>query len=201
MALKSGYSYNTNLVTKACFKISWFKAIILICLAGLSGNIFANSVEYRIKAAYLYQFTKFTQWPDYRFSYQDSPIKICVLGRSPFGKALNSFSSKSSQGRRLIVEHPSSLEEISNCHVVFISKSEEKRLPQILQHIDHLPVLTVSDMEGFARRGGIIGFIPKHRKVGIEVNVKASLVAGAKLSSKLLEVAKIVSSRSGDNTP
>jgi hypothetical protein len=152
----------------------------------------ASGTDYKLKAAYLYQFTKFTEWPTSFFKDKNSPIQICILGRNPFGSMLDSFSSKASQDRILSVINVSSLDEVSNCHVVFISKSEEKRLPQILQRIEFSPVLTVSDMDGFAQRGGMIGFVPTKRKIKLEINVDASILAGAKISSKLLKVATLV---------
>lgn len=155
-------------------------------------NVSADSSGYKVKAAYLYQFTKFAQWPVGFFKHKDAPIRICVLGRNPFGEILNNFSTKKSQDRPITIEFLSSLEQASFCHLVFISQSEEKRLTQILKHLKHVPVLTVSDMDDFSRRGGMIGFVPKQRKVGIEINVQSSKIANIKLSSKLLKVAIVI---------
>ncbi|VAW67661.1 hypothetical protein MNBD_GAMMA09-1487 [hydrothermal vent metagenome] len=166
--------------------------MVFLCTIILSGNAQAIGIDYKIKAAYLYQFTKFTQWPVQQFSDKNTPIRICVLGRSPFGNLLDIFSSKTSQNRSLSIKYLPSLKNILNCHVVFISRSEEKRLTQILHKIAHSPVLTVSDMDDFVRRGGIIGFVPKRKKVGIEINIGASSASGAKLSSKLLEIATLI---------
>ncbi|GMQ87402.1 MAG: hypothetical protein BMS9Abin08_0603 [Gammaproteobacteria bacterium] len=174
---------------------------IVVCATMSSGMVFADSIEYRVKAAYLYQFTKFTEWPDKEFSDGKAPIRICVLGRNPFDKSLDEFSSKTSQNRTLVVEYLASFQEISRCHVVFISRSEEKYLSQILQLTEHSPVLTVSDMEGFARRGGIIGLVIERGKVRLEINPEASNHAGVKLSSKLLEVATLVQARRTKETP
>ncbi len=168
------------------------QAVVLSCIMLLTGNAFSNGTEYKLKAAYLYQFTKFAQWPGGQFINDETPIRICILGRNPFGSSLESFSGRKSQHRNLSIQYLLSLKNISDCHVIFISQSEEKRLTQILQRIENSPVLTVSDIEGFARRGGIIGFVYKRKKVGIEINVDASRTAGAKLSSKLLEVATLV---------
>ncbi|VAW58800.1 hypothetical protein MNBD_GAMMA11-2717 [hydrothermal vent metagenome] len=177
------------------------RAITLFCVFTTHENVFASGTEYKIKAAYLYQFTKFTQWPNDQFTDNSSPIRICVLGRNPFGKLLENFSGKTSQQRSLTIFYLSSLRNLSSCHVVFISKSEKRRLPKILQLTRNTPVLTVSDIENFAPQGGIIGFVPMRKKVGITINVDASLTAGAKLSSKLLEVATLVQNRVEVDTP
>ncbi len=180
---------------------SWHRRLLMlitapVVVALLSGNSVASSsigsTEYNLKAAYLYQFTKFTQWPSQLFSDQDSPIQICILGKDPFGKSLDSFSNRVSQGRKLSIKYLPSLQNITNCHVVFISRSEDQKLPQILHRIEGSPVLSVSDIDNFAHRGGIIGFVPRQRKVGLEINIEASHASGTKISSKLLEVATLV---------
>jgi len=187
-------------VKKLC--LDRFLLIIIFAFTmTVSRSVFSAGSDYKVKAAYLYQFTKFTQWPDGLFLNAETPIRICVLGRNPFGSSLDNFSSRTSQNRGLLIEYLPSLQSITSCHVVFISRSEEKRLTQILQRIENSPVLTVSDMEGFVYRGGIIGFVPKRRKVGIEINVSASRAAGAKLSSKLLEVATLVQGNYKEVTP
>ncbi len=173
--------------------IQLMRLIILITLI-TGSQAFAIGADYKLKAAYIYQFTKFTHWSADAFEGDDSPIRICVLGRNPFGNSLDGFTSRKSQDRYLSVEYLSSLKNITHCQLVFISKSEEKRLPQILRRISRLPVLSVSDMDGFTRRGGIIGFVPRKRKVGIEINVGASRKAKVMLSSKLLEVSTVVES-------
>ena len=174
------------------------RLMVFMCVAILSSSSFAsgsgssNDTEYKLKAAYLYQFTKFTRWPKHRFNKPDSPIRICILGTNPFGTSLDSFSSRASQGRVLSIKYLLSLHDILNCHVVFISRSENKRLTKILQHIENTAVLSVSDIDHFAQRGGIIGFVPRQKKVGLEINVAASHTSGTKISSKLLEVATLI---------
>ncbi len=194
MSLKIGQFKKTHFGSCWLDKLLCHMSVFL-CLLLLSGDAFASAKGYKLKAAYLYQFTKFTQWPSRQFVNKTTPIRICVLGRNPFGDLLDSFSSRESQHRQLLIKYLSSLQNIASCHVVFISKSEEKRLTQILSRIANSPVLSVSDMEGFAKRGGIIGFVPKSRRIGIEINVAASRSSGAKLSSKLLEVATLVKGR------
>jgi len=185
--------------SKRCLKRLLIKTATFLCMLAFYSNASANSTEYRIKAAYLYQFTKFTQWPAHLFSEKDAPIRICILGKNPFGTLLDNFTRKTSQQRTLTITYLSSFQNLSNCHVIFISKSEENRLTQILRKVENSPILTVSDIDNFVQRGGIIGFIPRHKKVKIAINVRASRTAGAKLSSKLLEVATLVHNRTGES--
>ncbi len=196
MATNIGHFYNPEPARKSWHGKLLVQLMVFICVTMLPGRNFAdvniNNTEYNLKAAYLYQFTKFTQWPGRLFVDQNSPIKICILGKNPFGKSLDSFSGRASQGRNLSITYISSLHSISSCHVVFICRSEDQRLPQILRHIENAPVLSVSDIDNFAQRGGIIGFVPRQRKVGLEINVAASHTSGTKISSKLLEVATLV---------
>lgn len=196
MATNIGHFYSTQPARKNWHGRLLVRLMTFTCVAILSGNNFAsgatNNTEYNLKAAYLYQFTKFTQWPGRLFTNQNSPIRICILGKNPFGKSLDSFSSRASQGRDLSIKYLSSLQNIASCHVIFICRSEDRKLPQILQHIKNSPVLSVSDIDNFAQRGGIIGFVPRQRKVGLEINVDASRISGTKISSKLLEVATLI---------
>lgn len=161
----------------------------------------AAGTDYKLKAAYIYQFTKFTDWSNHAFKSANDPIRICVLGKNLFDKSLNSFSSRTSQKRQLKVEYLTSSKNILNCHMVFISRSEEKKLTKVLRKIKGSPVLSVSDINGFASQGGMIGFVAKKRKIGIEINMEASKLAGINISSKLLEVATIVKNKIRENAP
>ncbi|VAW68953.1 hypothetical protein MNBD_GAMMA10-866 [hydrothermal vent metagenome] len=182
-------------------KERFIKAALFLCMLIFANHAWANNSEYKIKAAYLYQFTKFTQWPSHLFTDSNAPINICVLGRNPFGTLLENFTRKTSQQRTLTVNYLTSLKNLTDCHVVFISRSEESRLAQILRKVEHSPILTVSDINNFVQLGGIIGFVPERKKVRITINLHASRTSGAKLSSKLLEVATLVHNRAGERSP
>lgn len=166
--------------------------IYVIVSMMLSGIVAADSTEYNVKAAYLYHLTKFTQWPYSRSTNVNAAMRICVLGTNPFGQVLDKLSGRTSQNRSIEVEYLTSSQEFSHCDVIYISKSKEKSLKQILQKMEHLPVLTVSDMDSFARQGGMIGFVIERGKVRLEVNNKASQLSDIKLSSKLLAIATII---------
>lgn len=152
--------------------------------------------EYAVKAAFLYNFAKFVEWPAEAFLNEQTPITICVLGRDPFGSALESVTrDKTAKGRSFLIRRFKAIEDVAGCHILFVSESEQKDMDRILSVLDKCrkcSVLTVSDMEKFARRGGVINFITIEKKIHFEVNMDAASRTGLKISSRLLTLAKIV---------
>ena len=152
----------------------------------------------KVKVAYLYNFTKFIEWPDKAFEDDQAPFVIGVLGDNPFGRILDdAVKAKKVAGRPIKVrrfdwskrEDRTSLE---SCHVLYISKSERHRLDDILTALEERPVLVVSDMSEFARDGGMIGLVLEKGRIVFEVNREALEGAGLGASSKLLKLARIV---------
>lgn len=146
--------------------------------------------EFHLKAAFLYHFTGFVGWPD--GSLGDDSIEVGVLGQDPFGTALDTIDGKVVQGRRIVVKRSNRVADLSSCAVLFIARSEEVRLPEILAEIGGRPVLTVSDIEGFARRWGVINFTSAGNRVRFEINTEAAKRARLRISSQLLRVATLV---------
>ena len=164
-----------------------------LCNIGVNDLYAADdSLEYKIKAAYLYNFTKFIDWPQREGGVDTLPIKICVLGNDPFGKLIDPIETKISKGRAIRLQRIRNIDNVSNCHIVFISRSESNRLEQILLEAGDSGILTVSDTEEFAKNGGIIGFIIKDDRIRLEINITAASKAGLKVSAKLLEISRIV---------
>lgn len=144
--------------------------------------------EYDIKAAFLYNFTKFVEWPASTFEDERSSFRICILGEDPFGKSLRDIAVEPVAGRKITLVGMANLKPES-CHVLFISRSERSRMPQILQDLGDAPVLTVADTSGFLEEGGIINFVLEGSKVRFQINQEAAERAGIKISSKLLRLA------------
>jgi hypothetical protein len=148
--------------------------------------------EYPVKAAFLYRFVQFVEWP------QASPlppasITIGVLGRDPFGDVLDKVVlEKMVAGRSLAIRRFASVAALEPCEILFISSSEMPHLPEILARLQRAPVLTVGEADRFARRGGMIGFFYENNRVRLEVNREAAESAGLRVSSKLLTVARLV---------
>jgi hypothetical protein len=154
-----------------------------------------TSTEYQVKAAFIYNFSKFVEWPT-ETSEGDKPFVIGVLGRDPFDKALDeTVSGKTVQEKRIAVRRYSKIEDALACNVLFISDSEKDNMAKIIERLDHLPVLTVSDIGQFAEQGGMIQLIVDRNRVRFAVNRTATDKAGLKPSSQLLKLARIVTSR------
>lgn len=146
--------------------------------------------EYQIKAAFLFNFIRFVDWPPASFSNPESPFVIGVLGDDPFGSYLQELISGEKVGNRPIVLKNYDRSEDINCHILFIGPDEALRL----RHgIARLPkhMLTVGDTPRFLDWGGIIRFFKEENKIKIEINVSSAKAADLKLSSKLLNVSKI----------
>jgi hypothetical protein len=145
--------------------------------------------EHQIKAAFLYNFAKFVQWPVP--SGAAGPIAICVLGRDPFGSILEAtVQDKNINGRALAVRR---LQEPSSaCHILFVSESESARLAPVLHSAETAGQLTVGELPSFTESGGMIGFVVKGNKVRFEINLDAANRAHIQISSRLLQLATIV---------
>jgi len=149
--------------------------------------------EYQVKAAYLFNFLKFVEYPNDSFADPLAPIVIGVVGDDPFGSALPQVvTGKTVQGRDLVIRNYRDGEELRGAHILFISASEKKRLPMIFSNLHGSSVLTVADMEGFLDAGGMIQFLNENDRVRFAINLDATTQARLKLSSKLLSLAKVV---------
>ena len=146
-----------------------------------------------MKAAFLYNFAKFVEWPPDAIKNSGDSFVVGILGEDPFDKDLEAgFNGKSVQDKKLIFKRLSSLEQASDCQVIFISRSEEERLGSILGKLRGSPILTVSDMDEFIQRGGMVGFVVENNKVGFNINRTVAEGAGLKVSSQLLKLAKTI---------
>jgi hypothetical protein len=149
--------------------------------------------EYQVKAAYLFNFLKFVEYPGESFTDSLAPIVIGVVGDDPFGDALPQVVlGKTVQGRDLVIRLYRNGEDLRGAHILFISASERKRLPMILSGLRGSSVLTVSDAAGFLEAGGMIQFLNENDRVRFAINVDATSRAKLKMSSKLLSLAKVV---------
>ncbi len=151
------------------------------------------SREYQIKAAFIYNFTKFVEWPADRFADENTPLILCVIGKDPFGAILeNSFVGKTIKGRAIIINRNIGIDNLEICHVLFVSSSEQERVPQIVAALSGASVLTIADMNRFANQGGSINLVRRRNKIRFEINPDAANRAQLKLSPELLELATIV---------
>jgi hypothetical protein len=170
--------------------------IVLACLllaAPTQGRAQDTLSEYQVKAAYLFNFLKFVEYPNESFADTLAPIIIGVVGDDPFGNALPQVVvGKTVQGRDLVIHVYRTGEDLRGAHILFISESEKKRLPLILSSLHGSSVLTVADIAGFVDAGGMIQFVNENNRVRFAINVDATSQAKLKVSSKLLSLAEAV---------
>ena len=153
----------------------------------------SKPTDFQVKAAYLYNFGRFVEWPTQTAATRGDAFTVCVLGQDPFGPALDAtLAGGTIGGKRVIAKRISGPQESGNCQILFFSFAEDGRLNKIMEAIDKQAVLTVSDMPQFAERGGMIQFVLEGNRVRFEVNLTATQHAGLKLSSELLKVATAV---------
>lgn len=149
--------------------------------------------EYQLKAAFLFNFAKFIDWPAGSFATPQSPFTICILGVDPFGRAMDDvWQGKSVGDRSAAVERSKNLADARRCEIVFISSSEKRRVPEILDGLRGSNALVVGETEGFAADGGAIQFTIVEDHVRFLINTDAAERAGLKVSSKLLSLARVV---------
>jgi hypothetical protein len=168
-------------------------AAVLMCTTTLVCPANAATPEYEVKAVFLFNFTQFVEWPADAFANSTSPLVIGVLGEDPFGAVLDeAVRGEKVNGRSLVVQRYRSAAEINNCQLLFLSSSESPRVTQTLESLKGHSILTVSDIDGFAGKGGIIRMATLNRKIHLRINLDAAQAARLTLSSKLLRPAEIV---------
>jgi len=149
-----------------------------------------DNKEYLVKAAFIYNFVKFVEWPDGKAISTQSNINVCIVGNSPLRKTSDVFRAASTAKLKLsLAEEKSWKDAPQRCHILFISDSEEGKVNDILAGLQGQPVLTVSDIDDFAEKGGMIGFVTSDNKIKLVVNTKATAAAGLKVDAQLLEIA------------
>jgi predicted transcriptional regulator len=152
-----------------------------------------SAKEYQIKAAFLYNFTKFVEWPPARFAEEAEAIEIGVLGPVAFRRELEKVvHGRKVNGRNVVVRPIGSPSEAQGCHLVFVASVEEHRLIESLRVLENAGVLTVGESDAFGTRGGMINFVREADKIRFAINQKSAERAGLKLSSQLLKLAVVV---------
>jgi hypothetical protein len=151
--------------------------------------------EYQLKAVFLFNFTQFVDWLPAAFADPQSPLLMGVLGDDPFrGYLEDAVRGERVKNRPIVVQRYRKLADITPCHILFISRSETDRIGQILDELHGRNILTVSDADDFATRGGMIQFVTDKNKIRLRINVDAAKAANVTISSKLLRAAEIVTS-------
>jgi hypothetical protein len=162
--------------------------VLLLCLQGF--NIQQRVPEFRVKAAFLFNFSKFMEWPGNSFSTPYDPFVIGVYGKDPFGSFLDeTIAGETMMGRPMIVERIKHPDDLKKCHILFIN--QPGKTAEVLNYVKGLGILTVSDDVNFCSMGGIIRFYKEKDMVRLQINVAAAKESNLAISSKLLRIAKI----------
>ena len=170
-----------------------YKLILLLTISVVSltpALSHANNVsEYTIKAAFIYNFARFTQWPD-----DTGELKICVYGEDPFGASIDSFNGKQSNGRTIKIVRTQLIEEVKSCHIAFLNiiPPERRLFVRALKEIKDTNVLTIADAAGVIDFGVMIGLKIDSDKVAFDVNHTVAKSSEIEISAKLLMLAQVV---------
>ncbi|HEX3914763.1 MAG TPA: YfiR family protein [Steroidobacteraceae bacterium] len=173
------------------------------CLAVAAALVFAVSgqlllaadapTENQVQAVFLFNFSRFVEWPTQAFAAPNDPFVIGIVGNDPFGARLDqAVRNEQINGHRLTVRRFRSIADVDNCQILFIDRSETGRLGQILSALDHRSILTVSQADGAAQQGVMIQFATEDSRIRLRINVESARAAGLTISSKLLRPAEIV---------
>lgn len=168
-----------------------------------------SSREYQVKAAFLYSFVNFVDWPAAKLAEGKNQIKIGIIGSDPFGKAFEPIKDKQVKGKDVVIKRfktfkelnqsSEEIEAIKKCHLLYVCPSEKEELRNIINLVMSHNVLTVGDTKSFLESGGIINFLMEDKKVRFEINNTTAEQAKLKIRSKLLRLAKrVIQSKSSD---
>lgn len=173
----------------------WLPLLVVI-LQGAESPPASRSLEHKVKAAYLFNFAKYVEWPPKAFANSEAPLALGVLGKDPFGPLLEeTIAGRRVGSRPVTVSRSMRIEDLKHCHILFISSSEESRLEQILADLKESFTLTVSDIPQFYLHGGMVGFILENEVVRFDIDLDNAEQAGLKISARMLATARVVHSK------
>ena len=166
---------------------------LLILGAVLLANVGAQQVdEYQVKAAFICNFPNFVEWPPDTYKSPADPFSVCVLGRNPFGRALEGLAAgRVIDGHIFAVRHVSDVRQVAGCQILFVSASERLRFRSILEPLKTTSVLSIGDTNDFIAEGGVVGLKVEGGKVRVEIDPKAAKLKNLRVSSHLLGLAKV----------
>ena len=158
----------------------------------------ASSQEHRVKAAFLYNFIKFVDWPEEKVADNNDTTVLGIIGKHSFGDAFEAVKGEKVKNRNIIVKYFTGFEQtrdkdaLKKCHLLFICSSEKQHLKEILKIAESGNVLTVGDMDGSLTSGKVIEFVMEEKKVRFQINITAAKRAKLQIRSQLLRLAKKV---------
>ncbi len=172
--------------------------LLVVAAASAGAGESQASREYAVKAAFLLNFAQFVEWPAEAFATSESPLRIGILGDDPFAGVLDqTVAGETVRDRPIEVERARDPHALADCHLVFVAGSEERRIDAVIKALGDRPILTVGDMDDFARRGGVLNFLIDERKVRFAINPTAAKAGGLQINAKLLNLARLVDADHG----
>ena len=158
-----------------------------LLLSGLGGQ---RLDEYQVKAAFICNFANFVEWPPPTYRSPADPFMVCVLGRNPFGSALESMAAgRMVDGHPFTVRQMSDVRQSAGCQIVFVSESERLRYRLILDSLKTSSILSVGETSGFISEGGIVVLRVEDGRVRIEIDAQAAKQKNLRISAHLLDLA------------
>jgi hypothetical protein len=175
------------------FRLVLLAGCAFVCVCPLARAQNVQLTEDQIKAGFLFNFTKFVEWPPDAFVDSNDPIVVGIISENAVSKLLSEVAvSKSVNGRAVVVKRFKEGQDLRGCHILFVSSTEEKHVTQILEGLKGSSVLTVGEVAGFIQSGGMINFFVEGNKVRLEINLDASARGRLKISAKVIAVARLV---------
>lgn len=179
-------------ILKAIASRCLYASLLMACPASFVSAQTSALPEYQVKAAFLFNFTQFVEWPSSSFSTSQAPMVIGIFGKDPFGSYLKeTVAGEKVNGHPLVIQHYSNIEDIRTCHILFINETEAHKVKQVIESLKERSILTVSDKPDFMKNGGMIRLYIENNKTKLRINPKATEAANLVISSKLLRIAEI----------
>ncbi|MGA2853345.1 MAG: YfiR family protein [Verrucomicrobiota bacterium] len=164
-------------------------AALLGCLPARSQE--ARPPDYEVKAAFLYHFGQFVEWPTNVFADTNAPLVIGVVGDDPFhGDLERMVAGQNINGRPIVVRPVRALPDLKTCQILFIAASQKAQMRELLKAVEGAGVLTVGETGDFIQAGGMINFIIENSEVHFQINNNAARAAGLNISSKLIKLGR-----------
>lgn len=148
--------------------------------------------EHQIKAAMIYNMAKFADWSADNLPVNQQQFVICVLGKGRLSNAVETLQAKPVRGRNIVVREITQASEASNCQMLIIGESELRQIPAILEKTRNSRIMTISDTDGFAKAGGVVGFFVEDNKVRLEINLATVQRHKLRIDAQVLKLSRIV---------
>jgi hypothetical protein len=176
--------------------------LALLCVLATGASAPTDAAANQTEAALIVKIGKFVHWPVGTFTNSGGVLRLCILGAGDGSESIDNLAGQRLQDKVIAITRLSNPDRsVTECHIVFVRKSERERLAAVLQAAAHSPVLTMSDIDGFAAAGGMVGFNTTDGAIHFEINVAASKRVGLSIGAQLLQIAALSTNEHADAGP